>query len=103
LGVTTKTRSSLLPEIPTISEAGVVGFDYPIWYGIWAPAGTPIETIDKLAKDISSILAAPDLHDSLAKHGADVMNMTQAEFAKFVLSESENAAHIIKAARIKIQ
>ena len=103
LGVTTKKRSSLLPEIPPISEAGVAGFDYPIWYGIWAPAGTPIETIDKLEKDISSILAAPDLHDSLAKHGADVMNMTQAEFAKFVLSESENAAHIIKAARIKIQ
>lgn len=50
LGVTTKKRSSLLPEVPTIAEAGVSGFDWPIWYGVWVPAGTPAGVVDKLAK-----------------------------------------------------
>jgi tripartite-type tricarboxylate transporter receptor subunit TctC len=47
LGVTTKKRSSLLPEVPTISEAGVPGFDFPIWYGVWVPAGTPPAIVEK--------------------------------------------------------
>jgi tripartite-type tricarboxylate transporter receptor subunit TctC len=101
LGVTTKKRSSLLPEVPTIAEAGVPGFDYPIWYGVWVPAGTPAGVVDKLAKDIARVLAAPDLRDQLAKHGADPMSMTQPEFARFVVSESESAARIVEAAGIK--
>ena len=103
LGVTTKQRLTLLPDEPTIAEAGIPDFNYPIWYGIWAPAGTPTETVDKLAKDIGRILETPDLRDWLANHVADVMNMTQPEFARFVSSESENAARIIKAAGIKLQ
>jgi tripartite-type tricarboxylate transporter receptor subunit TctC len=103
LGVTTKKRSSLLPEVPTISEAGVPGFDHPIWYGVWVPAGTPAEVVNRLAKDIGRALAAPDVRNRLAKHGAEPLNMTQAEFARFVLSESESAARIIKAAGIKPQ
>ncbi len=103
LGVTTEKRSSLLPEVPTISEAGVPGFDHPIWYGVWVPAGTPARVVDKIAKDIARTLARPDVRDELAKHGADPMSMTQAEFARFVVSESENAAHIIETAGIKLQ
>ena len=101
LGVSTRKRSSLLPEVPTIAEAGVAGFDYPIWYGVWTPAGTPAGVVDKLARDIARALAAPDLREWLAKHGADPMNMTQPEFARFVFSESESAARIIEAAGIK--
>ena len=101
LGVTTKQRSSLLPDVPTIAEAGVAGFDYPIWYGIWAPAGTLPEVVKKLAKDIESALAAPDLRDWLAKHGADPMHMAQPEFERFVLRESERAAQVMKAAGIR--
>ena len=103
LGVSTKKRSYLLPEVPTIAEAGVAGFDYPIWYGVWVPAGTPAGVVNKLAKDIARVLAAPDLRDWLARHGADPMSMTQPEFARFVLSESESAARIIEAAGIKPQ
>jgi tripartite-type tricarboxylate transporter receptor subunit TctC len=103
LGVSITKRSSLLPEVPTIAEAGVTGFDYPIWYGVWTPAGTPAGVVDKLAKDIARALAAPDLRDWLLKHGADPMNMTQPEFAHFVLCESESAAGIVKAAGIKPQ
>ena len=103
MGVTTNTRSPLLPEVPTIAEAGVTGFDYPIWYGVWVPAGTPAEVVDKLAKDIARALTAPDVRDRLAKHGANPMSMTQPEFARFVVSESENVARIAKAVGIKPQ
>jgi tripartite-type tricarboxylate transporter receptor subunit TctC len=101
LGVSTKKRSSLLPEVPTLAEAGVADFDYPIWYGVWTPAGTPAGVVDKLAKDIARALAAPDLREWIAKHGGDPMNMTQPEFAHFVLTESESAARVIEAAGIK--
>lgn len=103
LGVTTKNRSPLLPDVPTIAEAGVAGFDYPIWYGVWVPAGTPAGVVNKLAKDIARALATPDLRDWLVKHGGDPMSMTQPEFARFVVSESEKAARIAKAAGIKPQ
>jgi tripartite-type tricarboxylate transporter receptor subunit TctC len=101
LGVSSLRRSSLLPEVPTIAEAGVAGFDYPIWYGVWAPAGTPAVVVNKLADDIAR--AMPEMRDWLAEHGADRMSMTQAGFARFVLGESESAARIINAAGIKAQ
>jgi tripartite-type tricarboxylate transporter receptor subunit TctC len=103
LGVSTARRSTLLPEVPTIAEAGVAGFDFPIWYGVWAPAGTPAGVVDKLAKDIGRVLAGPDLRDWVVKHGGEPMSMTQPEFARFVLSESEIASQIIKAAGINPQ
>jgi len=103
LGVTTKTRSRLLPEVPTIAEAGVPGFDWPIWYGVWVPAGTPAGVVDKLAKDLARALAAPELRAWLEAHGADRMSMTQPEFAGFVLKESESAGRIIKAAGVKLE
>jgi tripartite-type tricarboxylate transporter receptor subunit TctC len=89
--------------VPTIAEAGVADFDYPIWYGVWTPAGTPARVVDKLSRDIARALAAPDLREWLAKHGADPMTMTQPEFARFVLSESESAARIVENAGIKPQ
>jgi tripartite-type tricarboxylate transporter receptor subunit TctC len=103
LGVSTARRSTLLPEVPTIAEAGVAGFDFPIWYGIWVPAGTPAGVVDKLAKDISRVLAGPDLRDWVGKHGGEPMSMTQPEFARFVQSESESAARIFKAAGVRPQ
>ena len=64
------------------------------------PAGTPAGVVDKLANDIARALATPDIRDWLAKHGADPMSMTQPEFARFVLSESESASRIVKDAEI---
>lgn len=98
LGVSTAQRSTLLPDVPTIEEAGVAGFDFPFWYGMWVPAGTPVRVVDQLAKDIARALAEPNIRDWLAKHGAVPMNMTQPEFARFVHSESESAARLIKSA-----
>ena len=66
LGVTTMKRSSLLPEVPTIAEAGVVGYDFRIWYGVWAPAGTPAKVVDKLAMDIGVAMFTPALRELVA-------------------------------------
>ena len=96
LGLSTARRSALLPEVPTIAEAGIAGFDFPFWYGIWVPAGTPVRVVHQLANDIARALAEPDMREWLAQHGAEPMNMTQSEFARFVRSESESAARLIK-------
>ncbi len=96
LGVTTKKRASLLPEVPTIAEAGIPGFDFSIWYGVWVPTGTPAGVVNKLAKDIARVMAAPDVRDWLANHGADSLSMTQPEFGRFVRSESQWAARVVR-------
>lgn len=98
LGVTARRRSPLLTEVPTISEAGVPGYDFPIWYGLWAPAATSQVIIDKLVTDIGTSLVRPDLRDRLTHEGADPITMTQREFARFVIAESERAADILERA-----
>jgi tripartite-type tricarboxylate transporter receptor subunit TctC len=103
LGVSSARRSSALPDVPTLAEAGVPGFDFPIWYGIWAPAATPAGVVQKLAQDIARALSDPAVRASLAKHGGEPMSMTQPDFTRFVLGESESAARIIEAAGIKRQ
>ena len=103
LGVSSVRRSSALPDVPTVAEAGVPGFDFPIWYGIWAPAATPAGVVQKLAEDIARALSDPAVGASLVKHGGEPMSMTQPDFARFVLGESESAARIIEAARVKPQ
>jgi len=95
LGVSTLRRSQLLPHIPSLAEVGVTDFDFPIWYGIWAPARTPSAIVGKITGAIATVLAAPELLDWLLRHDAEPMCMTQAEFAAFVVSESERAALLL--------
>jgi len=97
LGVSTTRRSTLLPEVPTIAEASAARFDFPIWYGMWVPAGTPAGVVDKLADDVGRVLAGPDLREWIAEHGGEPMSMTQPEFVRFVESESEGAARLTNA------
>jgi len=103
LGVSSARRSRTLPDVPTVAEAGVAGFDFPIWYGIWAPAATPVGVVQKLAEDIARALRDPAVRGMLVSHGGDPMSMTQADFTRFVLAESESAARIIEAAGIALQ
>jgi tripartite-type tricarboxylate transporter receptor subunit TctC len=86
-----------------VAEAGVPGFDFPIWYGIWAPRATPASVVQKLAEDIALALADPAVRASLLKHGGEPMSMPQPDFARFVLGESQSGDRIIQAARIKPQ
>ena len=103
LGVSSAKRLSTMPELPTVAEAGLPGFDSTLWYGVWAPAGTPVAVVDKISKDIARALAAPDVRERLAKLSAETMSMTPAEFARFVRSEAESVARIVRAAGIKPQ
>ena len=95
LGVSTSGRSPLLPEIPAIAEVGVPKFDFPIWYGVWAPAGTPANIVQLLAADIQSALESPEMRAWLQEHGAEPMRMTQLEFARFVITESKRSSRVI--------
>ena len=99
LGITTTRRSNLLPEVPTIAEAGLAGYDHPIWYGMWARAGTPPDVIKTIARDVARALTVPGLQAWIEKHGAHPMAMSQAAFAAFVLSEAESAARIVASAQ----
>jgi tripartite-type tricarboxylate transporter receptor subunit TctC len=76
LGVSTARRSRLLPAVPPLTEAGVAGFDFPIWYGIWAPAQTPAGIVSTLARDIADTLATAELSQWLTQHDADPMHMS---------------------------
>ena len=101
LGVSTGRRSSLLPDVPTIAEAGLEGFDFPIWYGLWAPTGTPSAVIDQLAEDTAQILSTEELGRWLAEHGAERLTMTQPEFSRFVQAESVRAVEQLKGAEVR--
>ena len=94
LGVSGARRSPLLPATPTLAEAGVTDFDFPIWYGIWAPAGTPGEVVDWLRSGIADVLANDAVRDRLAEHGAEPMWMQGVEFDSFVRREVSRARDI---------
>jgi len=103
LAVSTAKRNSQLPDVPTTGEAGVSGADAPLWFGIWAPAGTPANIVAKISADTRKALADPVVRDRLANLGNDTMDMSSEEFARFVRSEIDEYARVIKAAGIKPQ
>jgi len=103
LGVSTAKRSSVLPNVPTLAESGLPGFDYNLWVGLFAPAGTPAEVVDKIARDVGRALATPDVKERLTALGAEAMPMTPVEFTKFVGAEIDESGKVIKAANIKVQ
>jgi tripartite-type tricarboxylate transporter receptor subunit TctC len=103
LGVSTSKRSSALPNVPTIAESGLPGFDYNLWVGMFAPAGTPPDIVDKINKDIIRALQSPEIKERLSTLGADAMPMTPVEFKAFVHTEIDDSAKVIKAAGIKAQ
>jgi len=103
LGVSTAKRSSVLPNVPTIAESGLPGFDYNLWVGVFAPAGTPVDLIDKINRDVLVALATPEMKERLAALGADAMPMTPGEFRKFVQEEISESGKVIKAAGIVVQ
>jgi tripartite-type tricarboxylate transporter receptor subunit TctC len=103
LGVTSTQRSVHLPDVPTLAEADIPLFDYTLWSGLWAPAGTPADLVEKLSKDVARALGPRELREQLAKLGGEPMTMPPAEFAQFVRSEIEDATRIVKASGIRPQ
>jgi tripartite-type tricarboxylate transporter receptor subunit TctC len=103
LGISTAKRSSVLPDVPTVAESGLPGFDYSLWVGLFAPAGTPPELVDRIARDAAKAMQQPDVRERLANLGAEATPMTPAEFRQFVRQEMEESGKVIKAAGIKPQ
>lgn len=102
LGVTTKTRSEMLQDVPAIGES-VPGYETDQWYGIGAPSKTPIEIVDKLNKEINAILADPKIKARLVGLGGTVFPASPADFNRFIAAETEAWARVIKFAGIKAQ
>lgn len=103
VAVSTAKRSTQLPDVPTVAESGAPGFEFTLWFGLWAPAGTPANVVEKINRDVNRAVADPGVSAQLAKLGNDTMSMTSAEFGKFVRREIDDYAKVIKAAGIKPQ
>ena len=97
LGTTGLKRSTVLPEVPTVSEAGVRGYESPIWLGIMAPAGTPKPVIDRLNAEIEKIIARPDVKKAWNEQGAEPMSMTPGQFEKYLNDDIAKWAKVVKA------
>ena len=101
LAVTGGKRSPAVPQLPTMIEAGVKGYESATWYGLLAPAGTPPDIVAKLNAEVVAILKQPETHERLSKEGADPVGNTPAEFGKFIQSEIEKWRKVIKTAGIQ--
>ena len=100
LAVTTAKRSGALPDIPTISEAGLPGFEVSNWYGILATGGTPRPAVDRLNSELARIARVPDLAEKLAAQGADPATGTPEEFERFIQAELKKWAAVVRSAGI---
>ena len=103
LAIGSPKRSATLPEVPTVAEAGVPGFDFDSWTGYLVPVGTPRELIVKLHADITRTLAAPEVRDKLVTLGFDLVGGTPEAFATLIRNDIARFGKLIKAAGIKAE
>jgi len=103
LGVTGATRVVSLPDVPTVAESGVPGYEVVGWYGIVAPAHTPREVIVKLHAEIASILKSQEVREKLAADGAEPVGSTPEQFAAFIKSEIDKWGKVVKSAGIQVE
>ncbi|MGZ5096111.1 MAG: Bug family tripartite tricarboxylate transporter substrate binding protein, partial [Burkholderiales bacterium] len=101
LAVTSAKRSAAAPEIPTVAESGVAGFNVTAWYGVSVPAKTPRPIVDRLNAEFVRAIRSPDLRDRLITAGADPAGNTPEQYTAFVQDEITKWAKVIKAAGIK--
>jgi tripartite-type tricarboxylate transporter receptor subunit TctC len=103
LGTTGKQRSPVMPDVPTVAEAGVPGYEATIWLGVMAPVKTPKPIVDKLNAEIIKIMNRPDVKEAWAKQGAAPMPMTPAEFDKYLRADIEKWAQVVKVSGAKLE
>jgi len=101
LGVSSKDRSVVMPEVPTLSEQGLRGFDITLWFGMWAPAGTPAAIVNKINGQVTSIMQSPEVREQFAKLGIAPTTMKPDEFARFVRDQISTNQRIVKSADIQ--
>jgi tripartite-type tricarboxylate transporter receptor subunit TctC len=103
LGVTTAQRSPALPDVPTIAEAGLPGFEFDTWYGIFAPGSTPKPLRERIARDVERAISSTDAREKLAIRGAVAKPSSPDAFDQFVRSETQKLGRIVRAAGVKPQ
>jgi tripartite-type tricarboxylate transporter receptor subunit TctC len=101
LGVTTAQRTSILQDVPTVTEAGVADYEYQDWWGIFAPSATPPAVIDKIGKEVARILETPDVKEQLLVQGAEAKTSTPVEFITFVRAKVDAAQKVAALAGIR--
>jgi tripartite-type tricarboxylate transporter receptor subunit TctC len=101
LAVAGTRRTELLPDVPTLAEAGVTGVDSPVWYGVLAPAATPRETVGQLAAAIARAARSPDVRQKLAEQGAEAIGGTPEEFAAILKDDVARWRDVVRAAGVK--
>ena len=101
LAVTTARRSSLAPDLPTVAESGLAGFDINTWFGLFVPANTPREIVDRLHAEFTRALAMPDIREKIVNLGAEPVGNKPEEFAAYIKAEGEKYARVIKASGAK--
>jgi tripartite-type tricarboxylate transporter receptor subunit TctC len=101
LGTSASKRSTVLPEVPTIAEAGVPGYESTIWLGIMAPVGTPKPVVDKLNAEINKAINRPEVKEAWDKQGAVPLAMSPAEFETYLRKDIDKWAAVVKSANIK--
>jgi tripartite-type tricarboxylate transporter receptor subunit TctC len=102
IGVSSQTRDPNLPDVPTIVESGIAGYDVQFWYGVFVPVGTPKEIVAKLADNITQIVKSKDVVDSLAKQGANPSLLNPAQFGDYVKAEVDKWGKVVKESGAKI-
>jgi tripartite-type tricarboxylate transporter receptor subunit TctC len=103
LAVSSKERLSLLPDLPTVAEAAVPGYQSSSWYGILAPAGTPAEIVTRLNAALVKVIARPDVRAALAKEGADPVGNSPEAFGAFIQAEKTRLGNVIRQANVPMQ
>ena len=101
LAVTGKTRSALLPEVPTISETGLTGFEASLYYGLVAPAGTPRPVIDRLNKELRAALASDEVKKQLALDGTEITQGSPEDYADFIDKDEKKWSELVKASGVE--
>ncbi len=101
IAVTTAQRASIAPDVPTMAESGLPGYDLGLWFGLLAPAGTPKPIVDRLAHVANDALKTPDLIEPLRKIGIDTVGSTPEEFARYIDAEVKKATELANAADIR--
>jgi tripartite-type tricarboxylate transporter receptor subunit TctC len=96
LGTSGKSRSSVLPDVPTIAEAGVPGYESTIWIGLIAPKGTPPPIVNRLNGEITKIVSRTEVRNDWAKQGAVAMTMTPDEFGKYLAEDIVKWERIVR-------
>ncbi len=103
LGTTGSKRSPVTPEIPTVAEAGVPGYEAPIWLGLMAPAGTPRPILEQLSSAVNKIINSPEVKQNWLKQGAVPIGMTPDEFGKFLRADIQKWGKLVKETGMKVQ